>query len=415
MTAYENSPLNRVSKVMGAGNSWAGSGRGTEKQYLINAAADAVRIWNITNNRLGYINGITSTNIPESPATYHPGELYKNVSKDEHGNAVVEYADKEGQIVLKKVQAGDILPDFSGYQNWLCTYYVFDDFNRLRFVIPPKAVESIEVSWVLSAGIVDELCFRYEYDEKQRLIAKKVPGASWATMVYDQRDRQVFSQDGNLRQNRRWMASLYDDINRPVATGIMESATDRDAIQNYVNAVSAAGSIITITDLLPAYHLKVFMNPVPVENKFIALTVTHFDNYAWTNKLYTDRYNNKLDQGGSLHPDHLPSVVEQQKVLTRGMVTGTLTRVLEDTDNLQAGKWLSTTLFYDSKARVIQTQSENYGGGTDLATNRYDFTGKNICTYTAHNSKQTLPGEVSIKTSMDYDHTGRLLRIWKTR
>lgn len=414
MTTYENSPLNRVSKVMAAGNSWAGSGRGIEKQYLINTAADAVRIWNITNNGLSYTNGIESANIPESQATYHPGELYKNVSKDEHGNAVVEYTDKEGQIVLKKVQAGDVPPDFSGYQNWLCTYYVFDDFNRLRFVIPPKAVESIVIGWVLPASVTDELCFRYEYDEKQRLIAKKIPGAGWATMVYDQRDRLVFSQDGNLSQKGRWMATLYDDINRPVATGIMESAANRNVLQNYVNAVSAAGSIISITDLSPAYHLKVWMNPVPVDNKFIALTVNHYDDYAWTNKVYTDRYNSKLDQGSNPHPDHLPSAIEQQKVSTRGMVTGTLTRVLEDTDNLQAGKWLSAILLYDSKARVIQTQSENYVGGTDIITNRYDFTGKNICTYTAHNTKQASPGDIIIKTSMEYDHSGRLLRIWKT-
>lgn len=217
---------------------------------------------------------------------------------------------------------------------------MFDAFNRLRIVIPPKAVEAIEVDWILSAGVVDELCFRYEYDEKQRLIAKKVPGAGWTNMVYDQRDRLVFTQDGNLRQKGRWMATLYDDMIRPIATGIMESPTDRDALQNYVNAISAAGSMVSITDLSPTYHLKVWMNPVPVENKFIALTVTCYDDYAWTNKLYTDRYNTRLDQGSSPHPDHLPSVVEQQKVSTRGMVTGTLTRVLEYTDNLQTGKWL---------------------------------------------------------------------------
>lgn len=63
---------------------------------------------------------------------------------------------------------------------------------------------------------------------------------------------------------------------------------------------------------------------------------------------------------------------------------------------------------------MIQTQSENYGGGTDIIINRYDFTGKNICTYTAHNNKQASPGDISIITGMDYDHTGRLLRIWKT-
>lgn len=44
VTAYESSPLNRVSKVMAVGNSWSGSARGSEKKYLINTAADSVRI-----------------------------------------------------------------------------------------------------------------------------------------------------------------------------------------------------------------------------------------------------------------------------------------------------------------------------------------------------------------------------------
>jgi len=151
------------------------------------------------------------------------------------------------------------------------------------------------------------------------------------------------------------MATLYDDMNRSIATGIMESASNRNALQNYVNAVSAAGSIVSITDLSPAFHLKVWMNPVPVENKFIALTITHYDDYTWSKKLYTDRYNNKLDQGSNPHPDHLPSAVEQQKVSTREMVTGTLTRVLEDTDNLQAGKWLSNRKTEDRYPKIMIT------------------------------------------------------------
>jgi len=53
-TEYESSPLNRVTKAMAAGNSWAGSSKGTVQQYLLNNANDAVRIWNIANTSLNY-------------------------------------------------------------------------------------------------------------------------------------------------------------------------------------------------------------------------------------------------------------------------------------------------------------------------------------------------------------------------
>jgi len=52
---------------------------------------------------------------------------------------------------------------------------------------------------VIDQNILKELCFRYEYDQRQRMIAKKVPGAGWVYMVYDLRDRLAFSQDANMR------------------------------------------------------------------------------------------------------------------------------------------------------------------------------------------------------------------------
>ena len=48
-------------------------------------------------------------------------------------------------------------------------------------------------------NVINELCFRYEFDRKKRMIAKKVPGAGWIYNIYDRRDRLVFKQDANLR------------------------------------------------------------------------------------------------------------------------------------------------------------------------------------------------------------------------
>lgn len=73
-------------------------------------------------------------------------------------------------------------------------------------------------------------------------------------------------------------------------------------------------------------------------------------------------------------------------VLTTGMVTGTKVRVLEDPTNLSSGKWLTITMFYDHKGRVIQTHSENAVGGKDINCVQYDFTGKVISSYQVYNN-----------------------------
>lgn len=80
-----------------------------------------------------------------------------------------------------------------GHTGWLCTYYIYDDLNQLRCVIQPHGVELISSNWILTdATILAEQCFRYEYDERQRMIMKKVPGSGEVNMVYDARDRPHF-------------------------------------------------------------------------------------------------------------------------------------------------------------------------------------------------------------------------------
>ena len=66
------------------------------------------------------------------------GQLFENVTVDEHENKVIEYKDKQGLVILKKVQV-EASPS-SGHDGWLCTYYIYDDLNQLRFVVPPKAI-----------------------------------------------------------------------------------------------------------------------------------------------------------------------------------------------------------------------------------------------------------------------------------
>ena len=455
-TQFEASPLNRVTKTLAPGNSWGGSNRGVSMEYRLNDANDAVRIWDITNNALTYSNNDVSTNIPTTPGVYATGQLYETHTIDEAGNKVVEYKDKEGKVILKKVQIDDSPSEH--YTGWLCTFYVYDDFGLLRFVIPPKATkEMAESSWSLTTDQVNELCFRYHYDGRNRMVAKKVPGAGWVYMVYDKRDRLVYTQDANMRTRNQWMITLYDELNRPTATGMINYTDTRQALQNLLDAqFDAALSTSTAINFMapdylyvaerqigkPVYRASVAIefngefatedgaeteaiiepallstqtillnyNPFPSGHNFIALTLSFYDDYTATEKSYSTTDNGKLDAGSNAYPESLPTMASS---LTRGMPTVTRVRVLENIDNLNAGSWLETAVFYDEDGRAIQTQSDNYKNGKEITTTRYDFTGKPITIYQLHSNAAAGTAQRT-KTNMNYDHAGRLLNIQKT-
>ena len=244
-TIYDNTPLNRVIKTFAPGNSWAGTEgsataeHATKIDYQYNTSTDKVRIWTISNNALTYSNSDVTTNIPATSAIYGDNQLSKTIVTDEHKKQVIEYKDNEGKLILKKVQiAATPSADYTG---WLCTFYVYDDFGRLRFVIPPKAVASLSntatFNWNLSynnTNLINELCFRYEYDSKNRLIAKKSPGAGWVYIVYDKRDTgRCIPRTPTCETTSQWMGTWYDDLDRPVQTGILTGYTgNRDALAN---------------------------------------------------------------------------------------------------------------------------------------------------------------------------------------
>lgn len=466
-TQFEASPLNRVTKQMAPGNSWAGSDKGISQEYLFNTEEDDVRIWTITSTELSYNNEDIGTNIPSEVGAYGDGQLYKNVTKDEEGRVVVEYKDKHGLVILKKVQiSATISTDYSGYTGWLSTYYVYDDLNQLRFVIPPKAVEQLqknENNWQFSEtnlpGLVQELCFRYEYDKRGRMIAKKVPGAAWVYMLYDSRDRLIGTQDGVMRPNSKWLITCYDALNRPVMTGMLTHTggpktlqvqatqfttppqtppTNPMAIDLILNTVGVTGeqkAVQSIT-LDPGFEstapFESVLSPasapdgnttlagVPVNyfafsqmGDFVPLTITYYDNYDWTTKTYLTADNSKLEDGDNPYPENLPSAAS---TATIGMVTGMKVRVLEDPTNFSAGAMLTTVNFYDDKGRLIQAQSENYKGGETVLTNRYDFSGKVVSSYMHVTRPASSPGvtmDLRVQTVMNYDHGGRLLKSWK--
>ncbi|MEI9920687.1 MAG: DUF6443 domain-containing protein [Bacteroidota bacterium] len=122
-TLYEYSPLSRPIAANAPGDSWVD--HGTKTEYLFNLAGDSVQIWNAD----GILVGV-----------YAPGQLIKTITTDEDLHVVVEFKDKDGKVVLKRVQYSQS----GGLTNiWACTYYVYDDNENLVLVIPPEGVKKL--------------------------------------------------------------------------------------------------------------------------------------------------------------------------------------------------------------------------------------------------------------------------------
>ena len=399
---YELSPMNRVARNYPAGNSWVGLGRGSGISYFVNGAEDSVQLWNIA---------ATAGNLPVSSGAYPTGMLYKESTIDEQNRSEIEYKDKDGQLILKKVQLWNV--PASGHSGWLCTYYVYDDLNNLRFVLQPRAVELINttaVNWVISQAIADELCFRYDYDSRKRIIIKKVPGAGESWMIYDSRDRLVLAQDAHLRVTNQWLFTKYDAQNRLVMTGLYTDATH--TTQNSMQAYLVAQNMgLYETYSAAATPLYTLANSFPaVTDETTVRTYNFYDDNSWGGWFGTpyvnkdNSYDSQFPVASTTYP--YPQALAQNKQ-TRGLLTGTYNKKV----NNNSGP--ITAFFYDDRGRVIQTAANNYSMGVDVTTTQYTFSGKPLQTVLRHQKSGANAQTHTVTTTLSYDAAGRLLTIGK--
>ena len=133
VTSFEPSPLNRVIEQGAPGVVWQpGTNHTIKKTYTSNGASEVFLFrYDATTNLISLI--------PNSKF-YLANQLYSNVTTDEHNKDVIEYVDKLGNTVCKKVQFGS---NANG-KLYACTYYLYDDFGNLIVVLPPEAVRNFE-------------------------------------------------------------------------------------------------------------------------------------------------------------------------------------------------------------------------------------------------------------------------------
>ena len=264
------------------------------------------------------------------------GQLSVIKTTDEDLNVSYTFTDEMGHVVLTRQMKGSETHD---------TYYVYDDKSNLCFVLQPM---------YQSSANLDLYAFQYKYDGRNRCIWKKLPGAGYMEMVYDNADRLVFSQDGNQRAltSGNWTYYKYDGLNRLTEQGTC------------TNKVTTSG-----TNVL----------------------VQHFyDSYAFRSQAGFNNSNFPDDASGN----------------GKGALTASVATVLGSSNKIY------TAYYYDIKGRVAKTVQSNLLGGYDVTATIYTFTDK-PATVTHTHTASGKPTRTEMYT-YSYNHADRLLKVEHT-
>ncbi|HEY9008866.1 MAG TPA: hypothetical protein VIM75_22175, partial [Ohtaekwangia sp.] len=235
-------------------------------------------------------------------------------------------------------------------------------------------IQSDPVKVKTKAGFaLDNWAYQYKYDDLGRLTQKKIPGADWVYMVYDDNDRLVMTQDGEQRKTNQWLVTKYDVLNRPVITAIYThpAAVDQPAMAALISTTSFNESYDG-TSGFHGYTNVVFPTDV---TKLDVQTVTYYDSYDFKNLLNDDRYNYKSDELAEQYKydaggNSFPGVV--------GQITGIKSKVLGK------GNYIIAATYFDDKYRIVQVVANDMHGDFDRTTSVYDFIGKTLKSKTTH-------------------------------
>ncbi|MGV1012919.1 MAG: DUF6443 domain-containing protein [Flavobacterium sp.] len=411
---FEASPLNRVMEQAAPGNDWSlnNSTKHTIRLDYQTNISNEVKLFKATSdgtnyNTLGYYNPLLTDS-----GYYDPNQLYKTITKDENwipadgnNNTTEEFKDKEGRVVLKRAYGVSMINNvaFNTQHN---TYYVYDQYGNLTFVIPPLVDSNASITPI----ILEKLCYQYQYDYRNRLVEKKLPGKQWEFIVYDKLDRVVATGPANSPfenlSNTGWMLTKYDVFNRPVLTAWQPSTTAitsevRKSLQDLYSAAALPvnETKTTVTTTVKSVSFRYTNAAIPAANATLyhVLTVNYYDDYdsnlffspAISFTANTDVYYNNTTQ----KPKGLPTMSWVRVATTSTAIS-----------------FEQNYTLYDSKARAVRTFARNYAGGYTQSDIKLDFVGKVNYSLTTH--KRTTSTSIpllTIREDFTYSDQDRLL------
>ena len=275
----------------------------TRMEYAANAANEVICY------------GVSSSNSLTQNGYYPANSLTKETTTDPDGKKVETFKDLLGNTVMQRTGGS------------LCTYYVYDNLNLLRFVLPPK----YQTDKNLAAT-----CYEYRYDKRGRISYKKLPGAGSVEYWYDNADRMIFMQDAEMHSVGKYRFYIYDKFNHLVVQGLCSSLPSSTAVFNAT--LGTSGGLLGT-----GYSSPSGLGTVELE----------IANYYDGNQSKNSRFTSLT----------LPNTSVSQK----GQLTGVVTAATN-------GELLVQAMQYDIKGNVINSKAKDIGGRIVSNTSSYTYT-----------------------------------------
>jgi RHS repeat-associated protein len=373
---YEPSPLNRINEQFGPGADWHNNGKSLKTNYLTNSSAYPCAYY--------YISGDNNTLVRNN--NYPDNQLYVTKNTDEEGNISYEFKDKLGYIVLKRQ-----INNNNNYD----TYYVYDDFGNLRYVLPPLAADGTgNGNYTENSTVIKNYAYVYRYNNHNLCKWKQLPGCSPVYYVYDRADRLIFTQDGEQRSKDECLFIISDELGRVVLTGLSKNSLNPDIIlSDVVKATHPENSYPN--NEMKGYTVSGITLTTPV-----VLTSNYYDDYNFRGTNGIPTYDTDYDPNAGIDFN------KRYTVSYKGLLTGTLTAVLNGSSI--SSSYLYSIMYYDYKGQLIQSVSNNTIGSTEKKYIAYDFNG--------HILKKKLfisySGGITDNYRYVYDHAGRLTHTY---
>ncbi|MCI5056790.1 MAG: DUF6443 domain-containing protein, partial [Flavobacteriales bacterium] len=358
---FEKSPLNRIKKVSAMGSDWSlGTGHEVRKYHRANFSNE-VRLF----DHVGMSSGF-----------YDPSVLNVEQTLDENGHSVIVYRDRNGKEIMNNKE---------GYQ----TYFVYDDFGRLKYVIPPKVYEEMENSGLFNCQLpnIKQGLFILYYDFHGQIIRKDIPGKNEERVYYDRLGRIVLNEDANGVKT----FTKYDILGRPIMTGLYtgnQLPTNTDGLYETPSEYTAHG--YTESNSFPTYALDI-------------TSITYYDHHDFNRDGILDASETFVPSADVLYND-LPRNDHT------GFVTGSKLAVFDD--NGKIDKYLFTRTYFSDDNHEILTISDNVTGEEDLVYKKHDFTGKVINEKILHRANFGVLSATIIDKEYHYDHMGRITKTY---